>query len=106
MFQSPPTPRNKGGGGDVEIMGLEDIAAEELEVEFDQLHCRSLTLLKTRLNRSTHFPLTLKLHKGYSLEEIDTIQKGVLSKFVSNPGPGTRLMFYEVLGSEIHRLAA
>ena len=80
-FQSPLTPGNEGSEGDTEMMGLEDITAEELEAEFDRLHLSLSdppqdTTQRINLLPNETPPLAAKLHEVYNLEEIDAIRKG------------------------------
>ena len=77
-FQSPLTPGNEGDEGDTEMMGLEDITAEELEAEFDRLDLRSSDLQDTVPQQlQGEIPPTAQLHEVYNLEEIGAIRKGV-----------------------------
>jgi len=86
-LQSPLTSGNDGGDDDIEIGGLEDITAEELEAEFDRLRLRTsdpqdVTDEQVRPFPGETPPPTAKLHEMYNLEEIDTVQKGIAPQFV------------------------
>jgi len=82
-FQPPLTQGNDGSKeDDTDMMGLEDITAEELEAEFDRLQLtqsdpQQMTQQQVRPLPGETPPPIAKLHEMYNLEEIDTVRKGV-----------------------------
>jgi hypothetical protein len=81
-IQSPLTSRNEEGEGDTELLGLEDITAEELDAEFDRLQPTPSDPQITNQQQVRPLPgqtppTGAKLDEVYNLDEISTIRKGV-----------------------------
>lgn len=88
-FQSPLKSTGEGQEEDTEMMGLEDITAEELEAEFDRLQLITeqhesgpREQQQVRLLPSEETPPTAQLHEVYNLEEIGAIRGGVAPQSV------------------------
>jgi hypothetical protein len=81
-IQSSLTSRNEEGEGDTELLGLEDITAEELDAEFDRLQPTPSDPQITNQQQVRPLPgqtppTGAKLDEVYNLDEISTIRKGV-----------------------------
>ena len=86
-FQSPLASGNEGGEDDIDMGGLEDITAEELEAELDRLQLgtsdpQGATQQQVRPLPGKTPPPTAELHEVYNLKEIDTVRKGVAPQSV------------------------
>jgi len=65
-----------------ELMGLEDITAEELDAEFDRFQLtptdpQNMNQQQARPLPGEAPPTTAELHEVYNLDEIGTIRRGV-----------------------------
>jgi len=77
------TPGNEGDEEDLDMGGLEDITAEELEAEFDRLQLRTsgdpqdATQQQIKPLPGGNLPPAAKLRELYDLSVIDAVRKGV-----------------------------
>lgn len=81
-IQSPLTSGAEEGEEDTELMGLEDITAEELDAEFDRLQLTTTDPQNTNQQQARPLPgeappTTAELHEVYNIDEIGTIRRGV-----------------------------